>query len=269
MKNPMNSRLLAITGCLLAGCSLLAAPLKLQTLSVGSTTFTNVTILGANATDLYFTYNLGIMNVKLRYLDPTLQKQFDYDPDVAYRIERKQVAEDLVFRSHLAVATVQAQKTAAAARAAADAASGSAENLADPISDKSLIGKPLPDFKVDKWIGDKPDLRDHFVLISFWEPSSNSSRKWIPALNDLQKKFGDKLAIVGITSESESAVTQMDEPAIEFPCGIDSKGTVAAQCGVTSVPCVLLLDAQHVVRYEGHPAAINADLLQSLLQNAE
>ena len=87
-----------MVGLLLAGCSLLAAPFKMESLSVGSTTFSNVTVLGANATDLFFTYNRGIMNVKLRYLDPDLQKRFDYDPDLAASIEKRQAAEDLVFR---------------------------------------------------------------------------------------------------------------------------------------------------------------------------
>ena len=270
-ETPMNSWLLAITGYLLAGCSLLAAPLKMQTLAVGSTTFTNVTILGANATDLFFTYNQGIMNVKLRYLDAALQKQFDYDPARADSIERKQAAEDLIFRSHFATTAAQARKVAAAAaaKASAEAVSSSAENLADPISNRSIIGKSFPDFKVDKWIGEKPDLSDRFVLISFWEPRSSSSKKWIPMLNDLQKKFGDKLAVVGITSESELEVSQMEGPVIEFPCGIDLKGSIAAAADVTSVPYVLLLDTQHVVRYAGHPAALTPELLQSTLQNAE
>ena len=60
----MTNRLAVI--CILAlGLTAHAETLKLDTLKIGSTTYSNVTILGANATDLYFRHSLGFGNVKL------------------------------------------------------------------------------------------------------------------------------------------------------------------------------------------------------------
>jgi hypothetical protein len=51
---------------------------------------------------------------------------------------------------------------------AADAAKqkaslGSETGLADPISDRSLLGKPAPALQVDKWLGEKPSLGRDFT----------------------------------------------------------------------------------------------------------
>src|SRR4029077_13045818 len=75
----MTLRLFVMGGLLVMAAALQAAPSKLDTLTVGSKTFTNVTVLGSSATDLYFTHGAGIGNVKLKYLSADLQKQFNFD----------------------------------------------------------------------------------------------------------------------------------------------------------------------------------------------
>ena len=51
-----------------------AAPERLDRLVVGTRTYTNVTILGVNATDVYFTWDQGMSNAKLKYLEPAMQE---------------------------------------------------------------------------------------------------------------------------------------------------------------------------------------------------
>jgi len=38
---------------------------------------------------------------------------------------------------------------------------------------------------------------------------------------------------------------------------------------VTSLPCVLLVDTNNVVRYMGHPAAITTNSLQEFIKSSE
>jgi cytochrome c biogenesis protein CcmG, thiol:disulfide interchange protein DsbE len=250
---------------LLVAFSLAAAPMKMDTLTVGSETYTNVTFLGANATDVYFTHSHGITNVKLKYLPPDLQAKFNYDPKAAAAAEQKQLEADARYHTNLAAGIT--------AKAVADARAAQPpqplENLADPISDKSLLGKKAPAMEVEKWIGDKPELEGKFVLVSFWEPWSAPCRKTIPELNAFQKKFADKLAVVGLTRGPAADVTDLADPKIEFANGLDSNGKLAAAAGVTSVPCVLLVDPKGVVLYQGHPAALNATQLQGWLAASE
>jgi len=270
----MMLRFFVFGGLLLFSVASPAAHLKLDVLKVGSKTYRNVTVLGVKATDLYVTHAHGIANVKLKYLDAKLQKQFHYDAQAAAEAERQQEQEDSTYqRSVESNLVAQAQKIALAAQkialAAQKAAATSEDSLADPVSDQSLLGKPAPAIEADKWLGQKPVLKEKFVLIAFWAPWSIPCRKCIPALNALQKKFPENLVVVGLTAESEADVEEMAEPRIEFASGIDTKSRLTNAAGVTSIPYALLLDDKRVVRYQGHPSALDEKKLQSLMTKAE
>jgi thiol-disulfide isomerase/thioredoxin len=243
-------------------CSFGAAVLRLDSLTVGATTYSNVMILGANTTDLYFRHDHGIANIKLKYLKPDLQRRFSYDATAALEAERKQSENDLLYQNELASSVAaQASKKGGAQKGAVS----SEENLSDPISENSFLGKSAPPLELDKWLGDKPALEGKIVLLSFWAPWSIPCRQSIPDLNALQKKFHEKLVVVGICAEPENEIAEMSGPKLEFPAGIDSKGKLSAQLGITSVPSVLLLDPKGVIRYEGHPGAITEKKLQTLV----
>jgi cytochrome c biogenesis protein CcmG/thiol:disulfide interchange protein DsbE len=110
-------------------------------------------------------------------------------------------------------------------------------------------------------------LQGKFVLICFWAPWSIPCRKVIPDWNALQKKFTEKLVVVGVSTSTESELTQLPEPKLEFASGIDAKGKLSTAAEVTSLPCVLLVDPKGVVRYQGHPAAITETRLGKLVSS--
>jgi thiol-disulfide isomerase/thioredoxin len=243
-----------------------AEQLKLDSLQAGGRTYSNVTVLGFNTTDAYFTHEGGIANVKLRYLDPKLQKRFHYDPAAAADAEKEQAAADERYNASVAAnMAAQAQRTA---RAAQKAAAAPQDTLADPVSSQSLLGKPAPAITGENWLGEKPALSDKVVLVVFWAPWSSPCRRCLPELNRLQKKFSGKLAVVGVTSESEAEIANMTEPKMEFASVLDPKGELRAAAGVTCIPYVLLVDPKGVVRYQGHPAAITEKHLEGMLANA-
>lgn len=237
--------------------------MNLDTLKVGSTTYSNVTLLGANATDLYFKYSGGLANVKLKYVGPELQKRFGYDAKAADEAEKRQAEDNQLFDSAVAKAATAKADKAPSARPIGSL--GGETGLADPVSEASLLGKASPKLEVDKWLGDKPDLDGKFVLISFWAPWSAPCRQWIPELNALQKKYTDKLVVLGISPGPESAMTDLPEPHADFASAIDSKMRLSAAAGVTSIPYVLLCDPQGIVLYQGHPGAITEKKLQAIL----
>lgn len=57
-------------------------------LRVGSQTFTNVEVLNVSDTHLFFKYSGGVDSVKLKDLDPQLQKKFGYDSGKAGGFEK-------------------------------------------------------------------------------------------------------------------------------------------------------------------------------------
>ena len=241
---------------------MLAGPMKLDTLTVGPVTYTNVTVLGANTTDLYFTHQSGIGNVKLKYLSPSIQKQFNYDPRTAAAAERQRAEDDARYQREIAADAGRARLAAGATENPDGAVE---ERLADPMGDHSLLGKAAPALNVEKWLGEKPALEGKYILVSFWTPGSAACRKWIPELNALQKEFADHLAVVGLCADSEASVTKMESPKIEFACALDSKARLGAAVGVTSVPTVMLVDPKGTVRYLGHPAAVTQTALQAMM----
>ena len=159
----------------------------------------------------------------------------------------------------------QAQQATLAARRAA---ATSADSLADPVSNTSLIGKPAPAIDGGKWLGEKPTLEGKVVLVVFWAPWSIPCRKYIATLDGLQNKFGGKLAVVGVTSESEAEIAEMTEPKIGFPSLLDPVAKFSTSVGVTSIPYVMLVDPKGIVRYQGHPAAITEKQVEGILAKA-
>jgi cytochrome c biogenesis protein CcmG, thiol:disulfide interchange protein DsbE len=243
-----------------------AAPVKLNSLGACGYIYRHVTVLTFNTTHVYFAHDGGITCVKLKYLEPALQKRFDYDPEAATRAENQQAADDQLYQATVVSNLIaQARQAALAARRAA---ATSEDSLADPVSNQSLIGKLAPAIKGDKWLGEKPALEGKLVMVAFWAPWSIPCRKYIPELDRLQKKFAGKLAVVGVASESEAEIAAMTEPNIEFASVLDPKAELGATVGVTSIPYVMLVDAKGVVRYQGHPTAITEKQVESILAKA-
>ena len=232
--------------------SLEAADIKLDSMKVASQTYSNVTITSFSTADVYFSHSKGVSSAKIRNLEPEVQKLLNYDAGAAKTAEQKQ--QDAETRYKGVLATLPAAKPRAIAEAE--------ENLSDPISDKSLLGKRGPGLEVEKWLGTEPKLEGKFILVSFWNSKSQAARKSIPQLNALQAKFPEKLQVVALSNESEKEVQAADETKMGFASAIDSKGKLLSAFGVTSVPYVLLMDPKGTVLYYGHPAALNEKQLQ-------
>ena len=243
-----------------------AAQVKLDSLVARGRTYTNVTVLTYNTTHVFFTYQDGSASVKLRDLVPELQERFNYDPAAAAEAEKQQAADEARYQQSIASKMeAQAQQAALAAR---KAAATSADSLADPVSNNSLLGKRAPAIEGGKWLGDKPALEGKVVLVVFWAPWSIPCRKYLPTLTGLQKKFAGKLAVVGVTSESDAEVEEMTESKPGFATLLDAGAKIGSSVGVTSVPYVMLVDAKGIVRYQGHPAAITEKQVEGILPKA-
>jgi peroxiredoxin len=247
-----------------------AEPVKLTSIKVGSKTYRRITILGVSETDLYFRHSSGISNVKLRNLSPELQKQFDYDPKAAEQAERRQMQEDSAYFETVAVDVAsRAQKAAAAAKAEADLAAKRAAStdasLADPISDQSLLNQPAPKLEFGRWLGETPEIQGKAVLVFIWTTWSRPCHKAIAGMNSHHKTFRDQLVVVGWSAQEEKDVADFNDVKIDFPLAADPNGSLARSVGVDSVPQVLLIDVRGVVRYVGHPSALNPVTLKQLL----
>jgi thiol-disulfide isomerase/thioredoxin len=118
---------------------------------------------------------------------------------------------------------------------------------------KSVLHQRPPPLQVEKWLTAKPDTKGKFVLIDFWGTWCGACRTLIPELNAYQKKFGDKLVVIGLTDEDEATVRKMTVPKMEYASAIDTMGCTKRDLQVWSFPHVIIVDPKGIVRWEGFP----------------
>jgi thiol-disulfide isomerase/thioredoxin len=223
---------------------------KLPVLRAGSETYSNVTVTTVSATDVYFFYPGGMGNVKIKNLSPDLQRHFNFDSKKAAKVEAQQAENKLKYHEQLLRQPVPhpVDETRAAPVTGGAAPAGGKQIWA-----KSFLNQPAPDLVVEKWLTPEPDRRGKFVLIDFWATWCPPCRAAIPELNGYQKQFGNKLVVIGISDEPESAVRQLTDPVIEYAVAIDTQARTKKAVEVTGIPHVLIIDPNGIVRWEGFP----------------
>lgn len=133
-------------------------------------------------------------------------------------------------------------------------------------------GRPMPEFEVGAWIANEssaPSADDgKMTLVEFWATWCGYCIKAIPHLNDLAEQFRDDLTILALTDETESRVQtglqrrRLTPNGFDYPVGIDAGGRLKSTLGVRGIPYAFLLSRDGVVRWQGHPASLNATQLQ-------
>lgn len=125
---------------------------------------------------------------------------------------------------------------------------------------KSFLNQKAPELIVEKWLTPEPKRDGKFVLIDFWATWCGPCRKAIPELNALQKKFGDRLVVIGISDESEDKVKSLKDPKMEYTVAIDTQGRTKKLLEVTGIPHVILVDPKGIVKWEGFPLLTGYEL---------
>ncbi len=130
---------------------------------------------------------------------------------------------------------------------------------------KSFLNQKAPELIVEKWLTPEPKREGKFVLIDFWATWCGPCRKAIPELNALQKKFGDRLVVIGISDETAEKVQQLQEPKMEYHVAIDTQARTKNALAVTGIPHLILMDPKGVVKWEGFPFLKGYELTQAVV----
>lgn len=131
---------------------------------------------------------------------------------------------------------------------------------------KSVLGQKAPEFVVEKWLTPEPDRKGKFVLIDFWATWCGPCRMAISELNGLQKKFGDKMVVIGVSDESEDVVRKMSVPKIEYASAVDTRGRMRNALEVQGIPHCILIDPNGIVRWEGLPILEGHELTEKVVE---
>jgi cytochrome c biogenesis protein CcmG/thiol:disulfide interchange protein DsbE len=135
----------------------------------------------------------------------------------------------------------------------------------------SFLWAKAPDFVVEKWLTDEPEMKGKYVLIEFWATWCGPCRRSIPLLNEFHRKYGDELVVIGICEEDEAATRTLNErhpqvPPILFYSAIDTQKRMKDQLGVWGIPHVILLEPDGYVIWEGFPLQKGYELTDTIIE---
>jgi len=118
-----------------------------------------------------------------------------------------------------------------------------------------------------EFLGEKPVLASHPLLIEFWATWCPPCRASIAHLNDLAKKYhANGLQIVGIADEDKAVVENFrDRTPMDYAVALDSNQTLAAAFGVQAIPQAWLLDKEGRVVWSGHPMELDDQIITGVL----
>ena len=131
----------------------------------------------------------------------------------------------------------------------------------------SFLGRKAPEIVVEQWLSPAPDTNGKWVLLDFWATWCGPCIECIPELNKFQRKFSDRLVVIGLTDQNRRTVERMRRPVIEYYNAIDTRGRTKKALGVTGLPHVILIDPRGIVRWEGYPLLPGFKLTEQVLAN--
>jgi len=130
----------------------------------------------------------------------------------------------------------------------------------------SFLWQPAPKIEIEKWLNGKPDLKDKFILIEFWNTWCPPCRRSIAKLNHFHKKYGKDFVIIGICDQPEEEVRAMKEPVIKFYNAIDTQKRMKTTLGVFGVPHAIILEpTEHIVIWQGFPLLNDYELTDEIM----
>ena len=135
-------------------------------------------------------------------------------------------------------------------------------------ADNDYRGKKAPDFFVQKWLNaNEVDTRGKVVVVDFWATWCPPCRATIPELNEIAKKFKDKVVVIGISDEKEETVADfMKKTEMDYNVGIDPTRKMSKQIGVKGIPHVLVISPDGIVRWQGFPLDNSDRLTDAVIQ---
>ena len=123
------------------------------------------------------------------------------------------------------------------------------------MSAKNLQGKPLPaKLGKEKWLGTPPERDGKILVLDFWATWCGPCKAAMPHLDELYKKYGKDVVVIGISDEEDAVVRKfLKAGKHSYPQAVDPNATVKNSIGIQGIPHVVVLSTDGVIRWQGNP----------------
>jgi thiol-disulfide isomerase/thioredoxin len=124
---------------------------------------------------------------------------------------------------------------------------------------RQLVGEPAPAFKLKTRSGDvrgPVQYQGHVVLLDFWATWCNPCFRQMPILAEVEEQVGDELVVLPVNIDEPSANRKSAIDAFLKEAGTErdtlmDTGAVSGMYGVETIPALVLIDPDGIVRWTG------------------
>lgn len=113
------------------------------------------------------------------------------------------------------------------------------------------VGDTFPDLATFGLDGTLPDIKGKVVVVDFWASWCGPCKESFPAMNDLQKKYGDKLAIIAVNVDENAADKEdfLKHNPANFTVLRDAKQKLVDKVEIGTMPSSFVVGKDGKVRF--------------------
>lgn len=125
------------------------------------------------------------------------------------------------------------------------------------------VGMKAPKLEAVEWFSEKPKIGNRFVALDFWGPTCKPCIGGFAHVNELQKKYKDKIAFIATTTDEPEPIYLYDGPPIEFSSVYVKSWEPYS---VTGIPHMIIIDPKGIVRFSGNGHDVTEQMLEGIFK---
>ena len=131
---------------------------------------------------------------------------------------------------------------------------------------QSFLWEKAPAFVVEQWLTPEPQMEGKYLLVEYWATWCPPCRRSIPVLNEIHRRFQDRLIVVGISDEPRENVLALEEPKIQYHLAIDTQARMKKALSVVGIPHAIVIEPGGHVVWEGFPLLEGHELTVEVIE---